>query len=192
MDEVDEIIDVITAKGMQVTATVKTHNHADHVAGLEELAERTGANVSVHGSAGVSYPHRAVRDGDEIRASEVTLHVVPTPGHRPEHIALEVADMSHSEKPWLVLTGDSFSIGDVARPDLAVDGTEGAQDLCTSLFGTLLKLLDGVEVYPGPEALVLDVRSPGEYGSGRIPGALNVDLHGPQFGTRFGFVVPSS
>jgi len=274
VDEVDEIIDITAAKGMRVTAIVETHNHADHVAGHEELAKRTGANVYVHASAGVSYPHHAVRDGDEIRAGEVTLRVVHTPGHRPEHIALEVAGTSRSEEPWLVLTGDSLFIGDVARPDLAVDGTEGAQELYTSLFGKLLKLSDGVEIYPGHvagslcgramnlktsstigyerrhngalqantqsdfvrdinanlpqrppnmqriveinkgaedspsssapglsseefdearhEALVLDVRSPGEYGSGHVPGALNVDLRGPQFGTRVGFVVPSN
>src|SRR5205807_5288119 len=64
------------------------------------------------------------------------------------HIALAVADISRCEDPWLVLTGDSLFIGDVSRPDLAVSGEEGADALYDSIFDRLLKLEDGVEVYP--------------------------------------------
>src|SRR5207249_8886913 len=74
--------------------------------------------------------------------------IIHTPGHRPEHIALTVSDTSRSDDPWLVLTGDSLFIGDVARPDLAVPGEEGASVLYDSIFNRLLKLEDGVEVYP--------------------------------------------
>jgi len=74
--------------------------------------------------------------------------VIHTPGHRPEHIALAVSDTSRSDDPWLVLTGDSLFIGDVARPDLAVAAEEGAAALYESIFERLLHLDDGVEVYP--------------------------------------------
>ena len=47
-----------------------------------------------------------------------------------------------------MLTGDSLFVGDVARPDLAVDAREGAEDLFHSLR-RLLELEDGVETYPG-------------------------------------------
>ncbi|HEU5199031.1 MAG TPA: hypothetical protein VFU32_05310, partial [Ktedonobacterales bacterium] len=60
---------------------------------------------------------------------EVHLCVIHTPGHRPEHIAVAAIDTSCSRDPWLVMTGDSLFIGDVARPDLAVPGAEGAQAL---------------------------------------------------------------
>src|SRR5262249_26575733 len=59
-----------------------------------------------------------------------------------------VADRTRGDEPWLLLTGDSLFVGDVARPDLAVEAREGAEALFHSLQ-RLLELPDGVEVYPG-------------------------------------------
>jgi hydroxyacylglutathione hydrolase len=148
LDMVDEILELAGQKDMRVTAVIETHNHADHVSGHGELARRTGATVYVHELAHVAYPHEELRDGDELQLGVVRLRVMHTPGHRPEHIALAVADTSRGDDPWLVLTGDSLFIGDVARPDLAVAGEEGAAALYDSIFERLLKLDDGVEVYP--------------------------------------------
>lgn len=148
LDMVDDILELTAARDLQITSVIETHNHADHVSGHGELARRTGAEIYVHEQAGVDYPHKKLKDGDELQLGNVKLRVVHTPGHRPEHIALTVADTSRSEDPWLVLSGDSLFIGDVARPDLAVPGEEGASVLYDSIFDRLLKLEDGVEVYP--------------------------------------------
>jgi rhodanese-related sulfurtransferase len=59
-----------------------------------------------------------------------------------------VIDRTRGDDPWIVLTGDSLFVGDAARPDLAVDGREGAEGLFHSLR-RLVELGDGVEVYPG-------------------------------------------
>src|SRR5206468_353014 len=45
--------------------------------------------------------------------------------------------------------GDSLFVGDVARPDLAVDAREGAAGIFRSLHERLLELPDEVEVWPG-------------------------------------------
>jgi rhodanese-related sulfurtransferase len=50
--------------------------------------------------------------------------------------------------PWLLLTGDSLFVGDLARPDLAVEAEEGARELFKSLR-KLLELEDFTEVRPG-------------------------------------------
>jgi hydroxyacylglutathione hydrolase len=148
LDMVDDILELTAAKGLQVKAVIETHNHADHISGHGELSRRTGAEIYVHEQAGVKYPHKTLKDGDELHFGVTRLHVIHTPGHRPEHISLAVSDTSRSTDPWLVLTGDSLFIGDVARPDLAVPGEEGASVLYDSIFNRLLKLDDGVEVYP--------------------------------------------
>ena len=148
LDMVDDILALAGAKDMKITAVIETHNHADHVSGHALIAQRTGADIYVHEKAQAEYPHKNLKDGDELRFGVVKMRVMHTPGHRPEHIALAVADTSRSEEPWLVLTGDSLFIGDVARPDLAVPGEEGASVLYDSIFERLLKLDDGVEVYP--------------------------------------------
>ena len=148
LDMVEDILELTAAKGLQVKAVIETHNHADHLSGHGELNRRTGAEIYVHEQAGVKYPHKTLKDGDELQFGVASLRVMHTPGHRPEHIALAVSDTSRSTDPWLVLTGDSLFIGDVARPDLAVPGEEGASVLYDSIFNRLLKLDDGVEVYP--------------------------------------------
>jgi rhodanese-related sulfurtransferase len=72
-----------------------------------------------------------------------------TPGHRPEHTAFLLIDTHRGPEPWAVLTGDSLFVGDVARPDLAVEKSEGARDIFRSLHERLLSLPDDVEVWPG-------------------------------------------
>ena len=67
----------------------------------------------------------------------------PAGAHR-----LPVADESRGAEPWLVVTGDSLFVGDVARPDLAVDKEEGARGLYASVK-RLLALGDFAEVWPG-------------------------------------------
>ena len=77
------------------------------------------------------------------------VRALHTPGHRPEHTAFLLFDDRRSSEPWAVLTGDSLFVGDVARPDLAVDKEEGARDIFRSLHDQLLSLPADVEVWPG-------------------------------------------
>ena len=135
-------------RGLRIVRTIETHTHADHVSGHGRLALEHGVPVSVHADAGVDYPNDPMHDGDEIEVGAVTLRVIHTPGHRPEHCCLTVVDHSRGSEPWLVLTGDSLFVGDAARPDLAVGALEGAEGLFHSL-GRLMELSDGVEVFPG-------------------------------------------
>ncbi len=139
--------EVASQKGMAIRYVIETHNHADHVSGHGKLAV-LGAQVAIHEDAGVEYPHLSLKDGDTLQVGAITLTVLHTPGHRPEHIALAVADTSRADEPWLVLTGDSLFVGDVARPDLAVEAQEGAALLYRSLQSKLLTLHDSVEMYP--------------------------------------------
>jgi rhodanese-related sulfurtransferase len=63
-------------------------------------------------------------------------------------LAFVVSDLSRTPDPWLLLSGDSLLVGDLARPDLAVDARLGAEALHSSL-ATVLALGDDVEVWPG-------------------------------------------
>jgi len=147
--EIEPYLDLAQKHGFRISHIIETHNHADHVSGHGRLAEATGAQIDVHEQAGVEYAHHSVKDGDVISIGDVKLHVLHTPGHRPEHIALAVEDSSRGSEPWMVLTGDSLFVGDVARPDLAVDGQEGARALYHSVHDKLLRLPEYTEVYPG-------------------------------------------
>ena len=135
-------------RGVEIVRVLETHTHADHVSGHGRLALDHGVPVSVHPAAEPEFPFQPLGDGAELEVGEVTVRVVHTPGHRPEHCCFTVADRSRTDEPWLVLTGDSLLIGDVARPDLAIAAREGAEGLFHSLR-RLAELPDGVEVYPG-------------------------------------------
>jgi hydroxyacylglutathione hydrolase len=145
---VEQYLEEGDRRDVRIVRMIETHTHADHVSGHGRLALEHGIPVSIHPAANAEYAHDAFEDGAEIEVGQVVLRCIHTPGHRPEHCAIAVVDSSRAEEPWLVLTGDSLFVGDVARPDLAVDAREGAEDLFHSLR-RLLELEDGVETYPG-------------------------------------------
>jgi rhodanese-related sulfurtransferase len=87
-------------------------------------------------------------DGDSVVVGDVRISALATPGHRPEHTAYVISDAARGDDPWLVVTGDSLFVGDVARPDLAVLPDEGARELFRSL-NRLLELDDFAEAWPG-------------------------------------------
>jgi glyoxylase-like metal-dependent hydrolase (beta-lactamase superfamily II)/rhodanese-related sulfurtransferase len=150
--DVDEYLEEAKAQGLAIRYVIETHLHADFVSGHRELAERTGAEIVFGAKAEAAFPHRAVREGDELRIGKVVLRVLETPGHTPESISVLVIDTEHSPEPRMVLTGDTLFIGDVGRPDLV--GARGftaeamAEMLHDSLHQKLLRLPDAVEVYP--------------------------------------------
>jgi len=76
------------------------------------------------------------------------VRAIHTPGHRPEHTSFALVDTSRGTEPWAVLTGDSLFVGDIARPDLAVEKQDGARSIFRSLHQKLLSLPPGTEVWP--------------------------------------------
>jgi hydroxyacylglutathione hydrolase len=127
--------------GVTISLVLETHTHADHVSGHGRLALEHGVPVAIHPLAEPEFDFEPLADGQVLQAGSVTIRVLHTPGHRPEHCAFVVDER-------LVLTGDSLFVGDAARPDLAVEAREGAEGLFHSLQ-RLTELPDAYEVYPG-------------------------------------------
>ena len=150
--DVDEYLSEAEAHGFEIKYVIETHLHADFVSGHHELSARTGAKIVFGEKANAAFPHRAVREGEEIKLGKVVLRFMETPGHTPEGICVLVIDTEVSDQPQKILTGDTLFIGDVGRPDLA--GGKGytpqmmAEMMYDSLHGKILKLPDEVEVYP--------------------------------------------
>jgi len=149
-DLVDGYIAVAQAVGHPIVAVFETHVQADHVSGLPELVERTGATAYLPAGTGVEFEHIALPDATVIELGNTLVTAVATPGHAPAHHAYVVADLRRgTDEPWLVFTGDSLLIGDVGRPDLHV--ARDAHGQARALHGSLRRLLelpDHVVVYP--------------------------------------------
>src|ERR1700749_3200400 len=135
--------------GVRVGHVLETYNHADHVSGHGRLVRQTGAPVPVHELAEAEYAHEPFADGWTLTLGDLRIEAIHTPGHRPEHTCFLLSDASRGGAPWALLTGDSLFIGDVARPDLAIEPREGAAQMFRSLHERLLGLDDAVEVWPG-------------------------------------------
>lgn len=148
--EIGGYLELARYLGVEIDHVLETHNHADHVSGHGRLAAATGATIHIHRSAEPEYDHEPFDDGWELELGSVTVRALHTPGHRPEHTAFALLDTARdASRPWAVLTGDSLFVGDVARPDLAIDKEEGAAQIFRSLHDVLLGLPAETEVWPG-------------------------------------------
>ena len=147
--DIDPYLQLARYFGVHIEHILETHNHADHVSGHGRLVAATGASIHIHRDAEPLYDHVPFDDGWELELGRLAVRAIHTPGHRPEHTAFALVDSARSSEPWAVLTGDSLFVGDIARPDLAVDKREGARGIFRSLNERLMKLPDTCEVWPG-------------------------------------------
>ena len=147
--EIEEYLELARYMGVRIEHGLETHNHADHVSGHGRLAAATGATIHIHRLAAPGYAHEPFDDGWELQLGRVTVRALHTPGHRPEHTAFALIDNARGPEPWAVLSGDTLFVGDIARPDLAVEKREGASGIFHSLHDTLLRLPAECEVWPG-------------------------------------------
>jgi hydroxyacylglutathione hydrolase len=148
--DVDAYLRLARFLGVEIDHVLETHTHADHVSGHGRLQAATGATIHVHRDAGAGYEHEPFDDGWELALGDVRVRALHTPGHRPEHTAFALLDRNRdAERPWAVLTGDTLFVGDLARPDLAVEPEDGARAIFRSLHERLLTLPDDTEIWPG-------------------------------------------
>jgi hydroxyacylglutathione hydrolase len=152
VDLVDDYIALAEGQRIPIVAVLETHVQADHVSGLPQLVERTGATAYLPARAGVDFPHHPLEDGESVVLGNTTIQAIATPGHALSHHAYLVTDYTRGEEPWFVLTGDALLVGDAGRPDLHAHGEQTvdrmARALYRSLTERLLALPDDVLVYP--------------------------------------------
>jgi glyoxylase-like metal-dependent hydrolase (beta-lactamase superfamily II) len=137
--------------GMRIRYVFDTHLHADHLSAGQALAAAAGAEYVLYAGAAANFPFRGVRDGEVLELGNVSVQVLHTPGHTPEHISLVVTDRTRTNEPWFVLTGHTLMVGDLGRTELATSAEAGARALFASVQ-KLKALPDYLEVLPGAYA----------------------------------------
>jgi glyoxylase-like metal-dependent hydrolase (beta-lactamase superfamily II)/rhodanese-related sulfurtransferase len=144
-------LDRAAADHAKIKYVLETHFHADFVSGHLDLARKTGATIVYGPTAKPNFEAHVAADGEILKIGKLTMVVLHTPGHTMESSSFLLRD--ETGRDVAVFTGDTLFIGDVGRPDLAVNSKITREDLAGYLFDSLrLKIMtlpDDVIVYPG-------------------------------------------
>jgi hydroxyacylglutathione hydrolase len=127
---------------MRIRYVIDTHLHADHISAGRELAKAAGAEYFLFAEANAAFPFRGVHNGEVLELGNVSIHVLHTPGHAPEHISLLVTDRTRSDEPWFVLTDHTLMVGDLGQTELATSAEEhapGLRNVTTRRYGSMTK-----------------------------------------------------
>ncbi|KQT61627.1 hydroxyacylglutathione hydrolase [Methylobacterium sp. Leaf456] len=106
--EAAPVLAALDAEGWRLTDILVTHRHADHIEGIAEVVERTGARVTAPVKAGSAVPGaaRTVSEGDRVSVGGLEAAVWETPGHCADHVTYHFADAR------VVFSGDTlFTLG---------------------------------------------------------------------------------
>ena len=162
-DDVDAIVERLTAHGLRAKYLLHTHAHFDHIAAVGALRERTGGAAMLHPADVPLYHALAeqprwvglaaqmppvvrldgdLRDGDTIALGEARIAVHHTPGHTPGSTSFAFSIDNEST----LLTGDTLFRGSIGRWDL---GGTSQEDIVRSIRAKLLVYADSTTVIPG-------------------------------------------
>jgi glyoxylase-like metal-dependent hydrolase (beta-lactamase superfamily II)/rhodanese-related sulfurtransferase len=136
----------LTRRHLRPRIVVETHLHADFISGGRELAA-LGAQLLAPAGSELDFVDRALVDGDVVDLGGLSLEVIATPGHTPEHLSYLLRD---GDRPVVLFSGGTLMAGGVARPDLLSPAmTEPlARAAYRSIRERLLVLPDDLPVYP--------------------------------------------
>jgi hydroxyacylglutathione hydrolase len=143
----------VAEMGSRCAAILITHGHWDHLLGVADLAEGTGAPVYMPAGERIlleqpeafapvpirSYTPDLLLDGDEcVDVAGIAFDVVPVPGHSPAHLAY-AAD-------GCLFSGDVLFAGSVGRTDLPGSSWK---TLLASIGSLVDRYPPDTVVYPG-------------------------------------------
>ncbi|HSJ54841.1 MAG TPA: rhodanese-like domain-containing protein [Anaerolineae bacterium] len=148
--DVDRYLQAAEGLGLRLVYALDTHLHADFLSGGRELlAALPRLAFGASAEAGLEFGHMPLGEGSKLRLGDLTIGVLSTPGHSPDHLTYTLTPEG-ATAPAAIFSGGALIVGGAARTDLL--GHERTEPLARQLYHTfqkkLLPLPDGVVVYP--------------------------------------------
>ena len=143
--EVDRLLAIVHERGWTVTTILLTHTHDDHVAGLDEAFEETGALVRCH-PVEVEVARRfaarvePVADGEDVWIGRGRMRAIWAPGHTPGCVCWYGPEAS------ALITGDVLFVGSCGG--VSYEGSQIAA-MVDTLQRKLGSLPEQTRLYPG-------------------------------------------
>ncbi len=130
-----------------ISAYIEKANESGH----QELSKLTGAEIIFGPTATTKYDSIIAKDERSFSLGDCSITTIHTPGHTMESTTWLLKDPQNS--PTALFTGDRLFLGDVGRPDLAVQTDLSLTDLAKHLYNSIYKKLcffeDDITIYPG-------------------------------------------
>ena len=128
--DVDEIMQLAQQKNINITDILLTHSHHDHINGLEQVLDKTDAQVHLikeeakFWGADLCKPSLH-HGGDILKLGETEIKILHTPGHTPGSACFHIGND--------LIAGDTLFVFGCGRCDLAGGDSE-------QMFHTLNKI----------------------------------------------------
>lgn len=159
-EEFQAIESFLVKNHLNLKAILLTHQHVDHIFGVEQLRKLYGVPVISHSSDSVlgeraveqarmfhlpmemppMIPDRLVNDGDILNLGKEEIYALHAPGHSPGSLLYYIPSAG------MLLTGDVLFRGSIGRTDLPGGNYN---QLLSSIHKKILTLPPSTIVYPG-------------------------------------------
>lgn len=165
------VFEKLKTLGLSCAAILLTHGHFDHITGVNELKELTGAKVYAGKGEAVLLadddlnvskrvrrpvrvvPDRLIEDGEVIADFGMAFKTIFTPGHTHGSVCY------YFEKEGILFSGDTLFKSGMGRTDLP---TGSESELYASIIHRLISLPESTVCYPG-HGEATDIASESKY-----------------------------
>ena len=137
--EASPVLKALADQGLTLAAILVTHHHADHIGGVQELQQATGAQVWGPAREDIPAPFTPVMQGDHWTLLGQRVEVMDVPGHTAGHVAYFLPDAPNAP---VLFCGDTLFSGGCGR---LFEGTPAQ----------MLDSLDRLAALPGPTRLYM-------------------------------------
>lgn len=154
----NRVYDKLCALNLTCRGILLTHGHFDHILGVKELKELTGADIiagekeeellrdkTMNVSARIRRPvsietDRLLADGECFELAGISFKCIHTPGHTGGSVSY------YCGKEEILFSGDTLFLESLGRTDLP---TGNADTIVDSIKNKLFVLPGNTQVYPG-------------------------------------------